>query len=116
MALGMNPMHGSLLNRAKQSILCFAFLQHAKGLDPTCSICQNVSCPFSLRAFLQPPGGPATGPLLIHVNSRHFEAIGGKLFFGLELLEEIEMYASFKMHFPHLKPFYGHKRIILECT
>lgn len=42
--------------------------------------------------------------------------MGNKLSFGLELLEEIKIYATFKMHFTFLKQFYGHKRIILECT
>lgn len=42
--LGM--MHCSLSTSAKQSISCFVFLQCAKELDPTCSICKNVSSPW----------------------------------------------------------------------
>ena len=72
MALGMNSMQGSPLNNTKHSILCFAFLQHLKGLDPGFDLKGPVAGakmspvhggPFQLRIFPQLPGGHATGSL-----------------------------------------------------
>lgn len=106
MALGMNSMQGSPLNNTKHSILCFAFLQHLKGLDPGFDLKGPVAGakmspvhggPFQLRIFPQLPGGHATGSLFSRsVWCLIFEAMRNKLFFGLELLEEIKIYATFK--------------------
>lgn len=73
---------------------------------------------FTLMAFPQLPGGHATRSLL----SRSIWFLGilkpWETNYSLDwnIWRKLKYMQPKKMHFTHLKLFYGHKRIILECT